>query len=258
MAFLQLEINEQGVGLLRIERPEALNALNEALLKELDEVLTRVDQSEAVKVLVVTGSGRAFVAGADILAMSVLEPAEAEQFSHLGQRILSKLAALKQPTIAAINGFALGGGLELALACDLRLASDRAKVGQPEIGLGIIPGFGGTQRLARLLGSAKAKEIMYTGRTFAADEALAMGLVNAVTTTDDLLPEAMALAASIAKHSAPILNNLKKAIDQGADLPLDRGLALEAEHFSACFATHDQKEGMAAFLEKRNPRFLDR
>ena len=165
MEFLSLEVADNGIGLLTIERPDALNALNQAVLQELDSVLTEVAHASTVKVLVVTGQGRAFVAGADIAEMRQMSSQEAEEFSRLGQGVFAKLAALPQPSIAAINGYALGGGLELALACDLRIASEKAKLGQPEIGLGIIPGFGATQRLPRLIGSARAKELLFTGTT---------------------------------------------------------------------------------------------
>lgn len=258
MAFLSLEIRADGVGLLTIERPEALNALNETLLLELDELLTQVAHEPKIKVVVITGSGRAFVAGADIAAMHPMSPGQAEEFALLGQRIFSKLAALPQPTIAAINGFALGGGLELALACDLRVASERAKLGQPEIGLGIIPGFGATQRLPRLVGSARAKEMLFTGAPVGASEAMALGLVNRLFPPDELLDAALALAGEIAKHSAIILRHLKAAVDGGVALPLPEGLSIEAKQFAACFATYDQKEGMGAFLEKRQARFLGR
>lgn len=258
MAFLSLEIGDNGVGLLTIERPEALNALNQPLLLELDEILTRVANEPKLKVLVITGKGRAFVAGADIAAMHHMPLEEAEEFTLLGQRIFSKLAALPQPTIAAINGFALGGGLELALACDLRMASEKAKLGQPEIGLGIIPGFGATQRLPRLIGSARAKEMLFTGASISASEAMALGLVNRLLPPDELLDAALALAGDIAKHSFVILRHLKTAVDEGADMTLAEGLTVEAEQFAACFATHDQKEGMSAFLEKRQASFLDR
>ncbi len=258
MEFLNLELKDNGVGLLTIARPEALNALNEPLLLELDELLTQIANDQKIKVLVITGSGRAFIAGADIAAMHQMASEQAKEFALLGQRIFSKLAALPQPSIAAINGFALGGGLELALACDLRLASDKAKLGQPEIGLGIIPGFGATQRLPRLIGSARAKEMLFTGTTIGANEALALGLVSRVLPPEALLDAAFALANDIAKHSAIIMRHLKTAVDAGADLPLAEGLTVEAEHFAACFATHDQKEGMGAFLEKRQAQFLGR
>lgn len=257
MGFLRLEVQDNGVGLLTIERPEALNALNEALLLELEERLTEVANEPRIKALVITGSGRAFVAGADIAAMHPMQEEQARAFCLLGQRIFSQLASLPQPTIAAINGFALGGGLELALACDLRVASEKAKLGQPEIGLGIIPGFGATQRLPRLIGAARAKELLFTGATINAQDALTLGLVNRLFAPEELLEGALALANEIAQKSGVILRHLKAAVDQGAANSLEAGLAIEAQHFAACFATHDQKEGMGAFLEKRPPRFRD-
>lgn len=258
MSFLNLELQENKVGLLTIARPEALNALNQALLQELEEILAKIANEPDIKVLVITGQGRAFVAGADIAAMQQMSQEQAEEFSLLGQRVFSQLAALPQPTIAAINGFALGGGLELALACDLRLASEKAKLGQPEIGLGIIPGFGATQRLPRLIGVAQAKEMLFSGATVTASDALTLGLVNRVLPSDELLNVAFELASNMAKHSAVILKYLKRAIDIGAEGTLAAGLSVEAQQFAACFTTHDQREGMGAFLEKRQANFLDR
>ena len=258
MSFLNLELQENKVGLLTIARPEALNALNQALLQELEEILAKIANEPDIKVLVITGQGRAFVAGADIAAMQQMSQEQAEEFSLLGQRVFSQLAALPQPTIAAINGFALGGGLELALACDLRLASEKAKLGQPEIGLGIIPGFGATQRLPRLIGVAQAKEMLFSGATVTASDALTLGLVNRVLPSDELLNVAFELASNMAKHSAVILKYLKRAVDMGADGTLAAGLSVEAQQFAACFTTHDQREGMGAFLEKRQANFLDR
>lgn len=258
MEFLSLKVDDNGIGLLTIERPAALNALNQAVLQELDSVLTEVANASNVKVLVVTGQGRAFVAGADIAEMRQMSSLEAEEFSLLGQCIFAKLAALTQPSIAAINGFALGGGLELALACDLRVASEKAKFGQPEIGLGIIPGFGATQRLPRLIGVAQAKELLFTGTTITATEAAAVGLVNRLVAPEELLDVALDLAAKIAKQSTIILRKLKTAVDVGLTMSLADGLNEEAKQFAACFATQDQKEGMAAFLEKRPAKFLNR
>lgn len=257
MDFLRLDIQDNGVGLLTIERPEALNALNEALLLELEECLTEISKESRIKVLVITGSGRAFVAGADIAVMHPMGEEQAKVFSLLGQRTFNQLSNLPQPTIAAINGYALGGGLELALACDLRVVSEKAKLGQPEIGLGIIPGFGATQRLPRLIGTARAKELLFTGATISAQEALALGLVNRLFAPDELLEGALALAADIAQKSAVILRYLKTAVDQGVATSLAEGLAIEAQYFGVCFTTYDQKEGMGAFLEKRSPRFRD-
>lgn len=258
MSFLNLELQANKIGLLTIARPEALNALNQPLLQELEEILTKIANEPDIKVLVITGQGRAFVAGADIAAMRQMSQEQAEEFSLLGQRVFSQLAALPQPTIAAINGFALGGGLELALACDLRLASERAKLGQPEISLGIIPGFGATQRLPRLIGVAQAKGMLFSGATVTASDALNLGLVNRVLTADELLNAALELASNIAKYSAVILKYLKSAVDMGAEGTLAAGLSIEAQQFAACFTTHDQREGMGAFLEKRQANFLDR
>lgn len=258
MAFWNLEVDANRVGLLMIERPEALNALNQAVLEELDHKIAEIAANPDIKVVVISGSGRAFVAGADIAAMSKMTPDAAAKFSALGQGVFGKLASLAKPSIAAINGFALGGGLELALACDLRIASDKAKLGQPEIGLGIVAGFGATQRLPRLIGVAKAKELLFTGATIGAADALAYGLVNSVVAHDEVVEAALQLAAKIAKQSAVTLASMKMAIDSGLEGNLADGLALEIQQFAACFATHDQKEGMSAFLEKREAKFQDR
>ncbi|NLY53171.1 MAG: crotonase [Firmicutes bacterium] len=257
MEFIGLQTRENGVALITIKRPQALNALNRAVLQELGSVLERVSTDSTIKVLVITGKGRAFVAGADIVEMKDMSAKEAKEFAALGHSLFNRLATMPQPSIAAINGFALGGGLELALACDLRLASEQAKLGQPEIGLGIIPGFGATQRLPRLIGAARAKELLFTGKTISAAEALNLGLVNSLVPQDELLDTALALADQIAAKSAKTLQVLKEVVSAGLDLKLHEGLALEAERFADCFTTWDQKEGMSAFLEKRQPNFRD-
>lgn len=253
---LKLEQKER-IGILTIDRPDALNALNREVLSELDQALTSIAAAKNIKALLLIGAGRAFVAGADISGMQSMNSQEAAEFARFGQAVFDKLAGLPQPTIALVNGFALGGGMELALACDIRLASAKAKLGQPEISLGIIPGFGATQRLPRLVGPAVAKDLLFTGRMLSAEEALAVGLVNRVLPPDDLLSEGEALASQLAAFSGVAMELLKTAVDEGADAPLKAGLELEAKLFARCFDSLDQKEGMSAFLEKRKAQFKD-
>ncbi|MDR1806640.1 MAG: enoyl-CoA hydratase/isomerase family protein [Propionibacteriaceae bacterium] len=238
------------VATVTIDRPEALNALNSGVLKELDDALDQIQASDA-RVLVLTGAGRSFVAGADIGEMVSMTPAEAEEFSKLGNAVFRKLEQLPIPSIAAVNGFALGGGCELALSCDIRLASEKAVFGQPEVGIGVTPGFGGTQRLARLCGVAVASELIFSTGRIKADRALAVGLVNAVYPVEELMGEAAKLAAQIAAQAPLAVRACKVGIRDGLAGGLDEGLALEAKVFASCFGTADQKEGMGAFLEKR-------
>ncbi len=248
--------NLEGICTLTINRPEALNALNRSVLAEIDAALDSVP--EGAGALIVTGTGKVFVAGADIAEMVGMTRAQAEEFSRLGQGVFSKLANMEMPVIVAVNGYALGGGCELALACDIRIASEKAKFGQPEVGLGIIPGFGGTQRLARAVGEAKAKELIFTGAIVDANEALRIGLVNRVAPPEKLMEEARALAKTIMEKGPTAVRQAKKAISEGADLPLDEGMKVEARLFGECFETQDQKEGMRAFVEKRKPGFKGR
>ena len=246
----------EGICTLTINRPEALNALNRSVLAEIDAALDSVP--EGAGALIVTGTGKVFVAGADIAEMVGMTRAQAEEFSRLGQGVFSKLANMEMPVIVAVNGYALGGGCELALACDIRIASEKAKFGQPEVGLGIIPGFGGTQRLARAVGEAKAKELIFTGAIVDANEALRIGLVNRVAPPEKLMEEARALAKTIMEKGPTAVRQAKKAISEGAGLPLEEGMELEARLFGECFETQDQKEGMRAFVEKRKPGFKGR
>lgn len=247
---------ENGIGLLTINRPQNLNALNTQVLLDLQNVVTEIEQDEEIRVVIVTGAGeKAFVAGADIKEMKDKNALGGRDFSNFGNKAFSMLENLRQPTIAAVNGFALGGGCELALSCDIRLASSNAKFGQPEVGLGIIPGFGGTQRLGRLVGPAKAKELIYTSKIINAEEAKAIGLVNNVTEPEALLEEAKAMAAMIMKQAPLAVEASKKAINRGLEMDLAHGLAMEAEIFGTMFSTEDQKEGMGAFTEKRKPSF---
>ena len=242
---------EDTVATITIDRPKALNALNSEVLEQLDHALHRAE-SDMPRCVVVTGAGeKAFVAGADVVAMSTMTRREAEAFSRVGNRVFRRLEQLPCPTIAAVSGFALGGGCELALACDLRVASTTASFGQPEVGLGITPGFGGTQRLPRLIGLARAKELLFTARRVGADEALALGLVNRVVEPGDLLTEVMALAQQIASQGPIAVRATKAALQLGAQTDLDTALSIEATEFASCFETHDQVEAMTAFTRRR-------
>jgi len=250
MALVDCEVADF-VATICINRPEQLNALNRATLEALDDAIGGLDQAN-VRAVIVTGTGeKAFVAGADVAEMAGLTRPEAAEFSRLGNAVFRRLETLPQPVIAAVNGYALGGGCELALACDIRLASTRAQFAQPEVGLGIPAGFGGTQRLARLIGPGLAKEMLYSAGRVSAERALAIGLVNAVYEPEALLPAARDLAARIARQAPRAVRVTKAALDRGLQLDLDSGLALESELFAQCFETADQREAMRAFTEKR-------
>ena len=239
------------VGIITINRPKALNALNSEVLKELDVCLDGVNL-ETTRALILTGAGeKSFVAGADIGEMSTLTKAEGEAFGKIGNDVFRKLETFPIPVIAAINGFALGGGCEISMSCDIRICSDNALFGQPEVGLGITPGFGGTQRLARIIGVGKAKEMIYAATNVKADEALRIGLVNAVYPLEELIPAAKKLAGKIAKNAPIAVRACKKAINEGLDVDMDKAIVIEEKLFGSCFESEDQKEGMAAFLEKR-------
>lgn len=250
MDFIVYEQKDM-VGVITISREKALNALNSTVLEELDKTLDAVNLEE-VRCLILTGAGeKSFVAGADIGEMSSLTKAEGEAFGKKGNDVFRKLETFPIPVIAAVNGFALGGGCEIAMSCDIRICSENAVFGQPEVGLGITPGFGGTQRLARLVGAGMAKQMIYTARNIKADEALRIGLVNAVYTQEELLPAAEKMAATIAKNAPIAVRNCKKAINEGLDADMDEAIVIEEKLFGDCFESYDQKEGMAAFLEKR-------
>jgi len=242
---------ETNIAYLTINRPKALNALNSQVLTDLEEALNTIQVSDTIRVVVITGVGeKSFVAGADISEMASKNELQAHEFSLKGNRVFQYLADLKQPTIAAVNGFALGGGCELALATDIRIAATTAKFGQPEVGLGIIPGFGGTQRLARLVGPGIAKELIFTAKTIDAFEAEKIGLVNHVVSLDELTQESEKCAKQINKNAPLAVRASKEAINMGLNLTLTEGLELEAQLFGSLFRTSDQKNGMAAFLAK--------
>lgn len=250
MEFINYE-QEGFVGIITINRPKALNALNSTVLKELNATLDAVDL-EKTRALVITGAGeKSFVAGADIAEMSTLTKAQGEEFGKIGNDVFRKIETFPIPVIAAVNGFALGGGCEIAMSCDIRLCADTALFGQPEVGLGITPGFGGTQRLARLVPIGKAKEMIYAAVNIKADEAYRIGLVNAVYPLEELLPAAKKLAAKIAKNAPIAVRACKEAINRGLDENMDDAIVLEEKLFGSCFETEDQIEGMKAFLEKR-------
>ena len=251
MTHILLE-KKGNVAIATIDRPKALNALNSEVLNDLNTLVDTANADPEIRVLILTGSGeKAFVAGADIGEMSSLSKAEGEAFGKKGNDVFRKLETLPIPTIAAVNGYALGGGCELSMACDIRIASDTAVFGQPETGLGITPGFGGTQRLARLIGPGMAKQLVYSARNIKADEALLIGLVNAVYPAEELMPAAEKLAETIARNAPIAVRACKKAINEGLEQPMDEAIVLEEKLFGSCFETEDQKEGMGAFLEKR-------
>jgi enoyl-CoA hydratase len=243
------------VGVLTFNRPEKMNALNPEMRRELVDLLDRVTQNREIRVLVLTGAGRAFVAGADINVFTGLDPLTARRFAQAAQEVLFKLEQLEIPVIAAVNGFALGGGMEIAMACDFIYAADTARFGQPEINLGIIPAVGGTQRLSRLVGKALAKELCFTGRLIDAPEAKALGLVVQIFPHETILEESLKVARSLAAKGRVALRGIKQVIDRGFDVDLKTGCALEADAFALCFATPDAHEGARAFLEKRPPKF---
>lgn len=247
---------EGGIATITLNRPKALNALNKVTLDELDQLLDVIAIDSSIAVVIVTGSGdKAFVAGADITEMQPMSAMEGRNFGRLGQKVFDKLENLPQPVIGAINGFALGGGCEIAMACDIRIASEKAKFGQPEVTLGITPGFAGTQRLPRLVGKGRAKELLYTGDMIDAAEAYRIGLVNKIVAPEELLNAAKATAQKIASRAPVAVQLCKTAVNRGMDVDQATGIAYEAEVFGLCFATADQKEGMTAFVEKRKAAF---
>jgi len=260
MGYETILVEQEGpIGILKLNRPQALNALNSKVISELISALEEIERGVMPKVLIITGAGeKAFVAGTDITEMEKLSSFEAREFANFVRQAIDKVAALNRPVIAAINGFALGGGCELAMACDIRIASEKAKMGQPETGLGIIPGSGGTQRLPRLVGPSKAKQLVFTGELIDAKTALEIGLVDKVVPPDQLMEETKKIAGTIASKPRIALALAKSAINKGLDMDLQDGLSYEIECFAQCFATQDQREGMRAFSEKRKPNYQDK
>ncbi|OFI06213.1 putative enoyl-CoA hydratase echA8 [Clostridium acetireducens DSM 10703] len=249
---------EGKIAVVKINRPKQLNALNSETLTELEAVVDELALDDNIFAVILTGEGKAFVAGADITEMKDLRTIEGRKFGILGNRVFRKLELLEKPVIAAVNGFALGGGCELSMACDIRIASAKAKFGQPEVGLGITPGFGGTQRLPRLVGMGMAKQLIYTSEIIKAEEAFRIGLVNKVVEPEKLMDEAKALANNIAEQAPIAVKLCKAAINKGMQCDVDTALAYESEVFGECFSTEDQKEGMTAFVEKREKCFKNR
>lgn len=253
--FLKVE-NKDNICILTISAPKSLNALNLSILQEINAFVDALDST--VRVLIITGDGqKAFVAGADIAQMKDFYEKDSYEFSKFGAMVFKKIEDLEIPVIAAINGFALGGGCELAMSCDIRIAAENACFGQPEVKLGIIPGFSGTYRLSKLIGQGMAKELIYTGKVIKSDEALRVGLVNAVLPLEGLMDHCMKLAQMIIANAPIAVAYAKKSINENYDLSADESIELENKYFSKCFETKDQKEGMSAFLEKRKASFIN-
>lgn len=242
---------------LTLSREKQLNALNRELLAELDRHLDALASNDRVRVVLLTGAGRAFAAGADIAQMESMTAVQAQGFAEFGQRVMRKLEHLPQPVVALVNGFALGGGMELAMACDVRIASEKAKFGQPEVHLGVIPGFGGSQRLPRLVGQGRALEWLLSGDMLDAAEAHRIGLANRVVKAEELEEAGLQFAQKLLSQGPHALSGVKRAVYDGAELNLEKGLALEAGLFGLCFSTAEQKEGMSAFLNRRQPSFAE-
>ncbi len=250
---------KDGIGTVTLNRPEALNALNSTVYNELYDVFESIENDDGVRVVVLRGSGeKAFAAGSDVAEMANMNTLQIQKFMATIRKASDRIYNLSKPTVAAISGYALGGGCELAMCCDLRICSEKARFGQPEINLGLIPGAGGTQRLSRLIGAAKAKEMIFLGDMIDAPTALSLGLVNKVVPPENLMEEAEAWAAKLASKSGPVLAMAKMAINTGLDTDIDSGLDMEARCDALCFALKDQKEGMKAFLEKRKAVFKNK
>lgn len=257
MSFQTLSLEtENRIATITFNRPKALNAINSLVMQELDAALDRVCEDREIKVLILTGSGdKAFIAGADITELSRMDTLKGKTFAKKGQTVLSKLEDLPIPVIAAVNGYALGGGMEMALACDFIYACEKAAFGLPEITLGLIPGFGGTQRLTRIVGEKAAKELVFTGKTIPASEALDLGIVNRVTADDDLMDQVQKTAGKIASLGRVALRSAKESVQVASNVDLGTGLKFENDAFALCLASSDAKEGTSAFLEKRKPQF---
>ena len=256
--YLLLE-KEDGIGILYINRPDAMNALNTGVLEEIIQAVGEISRDNEIQVLIITGAGdKSFVAGADIKEMHALTAVEGREFGYIGQAAFRAIEKLEKPVIAAVNGFALGGGCELAMAADIRLASEKAKFGQPEVGLGITPGFGGTQRLPRLVGEGRAMELILTANTINAEEAYRIGLVNHIYPAADLLDETRKMARKIMANAPLAVKYAMSAVNKGLQTDIDTGMAIEADLFGICFATEHQKAGMGAFLNKEKASFKAR
>jgi enoyl-CoA hydratase len=250
---------ENSIAIIRFNRPDVLNSLNSQMFLEIISVFDEIEKDAVTKVVILTGTGdKAFIAGTDISEMKNIFSFEARGFASLARKAVDKVAYIDRPVIGAINGFALGGGCELAMACDIRIASEKAKLGQPEINLGIIPGSGGTQRLTRLVGPSKVKHLIFTGEIVDAKKAFDIGLVDMVVPHDQLMNEAKKIASTIANKPRVAVALAKSAINRGLDMDLQTALSYEIECFAQCFATQDQKEGMRAFLERRKPNYIDK
>lgn len=252
---LLLVENNEGIVTVTINNEKSLNALNATLMSELADAFTTINKDQSVDVVILTGAGRSFVAGADISEMVPLNAAQGAMWGQVGMKTFRIIETLRQPVIAAVNGFALGGGCEISMSCDIRIASTKAKFGQPEVGLGITPGFGGTQRLARLVGMGKAKQLIYTAEIIPAQEAYRIGLVDELAEPEELMDKAVAMAKTIQKNAKLAVQYAKQAINTGIQTDIDSGMTIEEHVFGLCFATEDQKEGMQAFLEKRKANF---
>ncbi|HHS13500.1 MAG TPA: crotonase [bacterium] len=256
MTYKNLDFQTEGrMGFVRMNRPDAMNALNTETFHELIHVLDRLERDDAADVVIVTGEGKAFVAGADIVEMKDMDGQQSRAFSRLGQYVFRRMETMDIIFIAAVNGYALGGGCEFAMACDLRIASEKAKFGQPEVNLGVTPGFAGTQRLPRLIGKARAMELLVTGEVIDAHAALAYGLVNRITEPEDLMDEAKSLAAKIIAKGPVSVRMVKACVNRGMQADIDTGGAFESDAFGLCFASGETRTGMSAFLEKREPDF---
>jgi len=246
---------KESIGIIKINRPNNLNALNKDTILELTKAVEDLEKDKNIKVVILTGEGKAFIAGADIKQMKDMNPSEAKKFAETGHNLLMNIEKSRLPFIAAVNGYALGGGCEVMMACDICIAASSAKIGQPEINLGIHPGFGGTQRLPRLVGRMKAKELLLTGDNIDANEAHRIGLVNMVVPDDKIMEESERTANKIASKSTVQTAFIKALVNKGMDVDLEKAGSLEISYFSKSFQTEDQKEGMSAFLEKRKPNF---
>ncbi len=254
---IQVTLDDE-VAVVKMNRPKALNALNNDTLAELSKIFDCIREDDSVRGVIITGEGKGFVAGADIVQMESYKSLEGRKYADFAQGIFSKIDSLEKPVIAAVNGYALGGGCELALSCDIRIASAKAVFGQPEVGLGVIPCFGGTQRLPRLVGSGIAKELIYTGRQVKAEEALSMGLVNKVAEHDELVSEAKNMMKLILKNASSAVGFAKTAINRGMEMDLANGLELEKDIAAISFGTEDKDEGMSAFVQKRPAVFKNK